>query len=162
MLLHIVTPQGIYFVIIIIFLITSLLFNGHKVHSSCVFIFYFIFIFILHVADVCNMLKLFDWKKYVEQVTRYLLMFLLSVRACSETAKQNSICWEIHFCRSLCLMKTSQFICVGNRLTGFFVIHEVQGFHLISGKRFQQVFGQVTSESAETLCFWLDFFRLRL
>ena len=31
----------------------------------------------------------------IEQVTCHLLMLLLSARACSETAKQNSICFEI-------------------------------------------------------------------
>ena len=32
---------------------------------------------------------------YIEQVTCHLLMPLLSSRACSETAKQNSVCLEI-------------------------------------------------------------------
>ena len=32
---------------------------------------------------------------YIEQVTCHLLMLLLSARACSETTKQNSVCFEI-------------------------------------------------------------------
>ena len=70
---------------------------------------------------------------YIEQVTCHLLMFLLSARACSETAKRNSICLEIPCDRSSSLMETSQIICVANRLTGFFVIREVREFCMISG-----------------------------
>ena len=71
---------------------------------------------------------------YIEQATCHLLMFLLSARACLESAKQNSICLKIP-CdrRSSSLMETSQLICVANRLTGFFVIHEARGFCMISG-----------------------------
>ena len=70
---------------------------------------------------------------YIEQVTCHLLMLLLSARACSETAKWNSVCLEISFERSSSLMETSQLICVANRLTGFFVIRGVRGFRMISG-----------------------------
>ena len=63
-LLHIVTHQGIFFAIVIIFLIALLLFNGNKVQQQlCVYILYCILIFILFVADVCNTCKLFDIKK---------------------------------------------------------------------------------------------------
>ena len=34
---------------------------------------------------------------YIEHVTCHLLMLLLSARACSETAKRNSVCFEISF-----------------------------------------------------------------
>ena len=63
---------------------------------------------------------------YIEQVTCHLLMPLLSSRACSETAKQNSVCLEI-------MPNTSQVICVGNCLTAFFPMRELRGFQLISG-----------------------------
>ena len=70
---------------------------------------------------------------YIEQVTCHLLTLLLSARACSDTAKRNSVCLEIPFGRGSSLMETSQLICVANRLTGFFVICEVRGFCMISG-----------------------------
>ena len=70
---------------------------------------------------------------YIEQVTSHLSILLSSARACSETAKQNSVCFEIPFDRSSSLMKTSQSICVKNLLTAFFVMREVLGFRLISG-----------------------------
>ena len=70
---------------------------------------------------------------YIEQATCHLLMLLLSARACSETAKRNSVCLEIPFDRSSFLMETSQLICVANRLTGFFVIREARGFCMNSG-----------------------------
>ena len=66
---------------------------------------------------------------YIEQVTCHLLMLLLSTRACSETAKQNSVSLGITFGRSSSLMKTSRY----NRLIGFFVMLAVQEFFLISG-----------------------------
>ena len=69
---------------------------------------------------------------YIEQVTCNLLMFLLSAKACSDTAKRNSVCLEIPFVRSSSLMETSQLIYDPNRLTGFFVMREVGGFCLIS------------------------------
>ena len=96
---------------------------------------------------------------YMEQVTCHLLMLLLSARACSETRKWNSVCLEIPFARSSSLMETSQLICAANQLTDFFVMHEVQGFHLIFGwggfcwTCFLQIFGWVATESAETCVF---------
>ena len=69
---------------------------------------------------------------YIEQVTSHL-MLLLSAKACSETAKRNSVCLEIPFNRNSCLTETSQFICVANQLTSFFVMREVWEFRLISG-----------------------------
>ena len=82
--------------------------------------------------------KLF--KNYTNQIGHtqnrlpcHLLMFLLSSRACSETAKRNSVCFEISFDRSWSLIETSQLICAANLLTAFFVMSEVQGFRLISG-----------------------------
>ena len=62
-------------------------------------------------------------------------------------------------------METSQLICVANWLTGFFVIREMRSFHLISGwggfcwTRVLQIFGQVSPESAETVCFCQKFSR---
>ena len=70
---------------------------------------------------------------YIEQVTCHLLMLLLSARAYSETAKRNSVCFQISFDRSLPLIETSQLICVANWLTAFFVIRELRGLRLISG-----------------------------
>ena len=70
---------------------------------------------------------------YLEKVTCYLLMLLLSARACSETAKWNSVCFEISFDRGLSLIENSRLICIGNWFTAFFVMHEVRGFRLISG-----------------------------
>ena len=69
---------------------------------------------------------------YIEQVTCNLLMFLLSAKTCSETAKRNSVCLEIPFVRSSSLMETSQLIYDPNRLTGFFVMREVRRSCLIS------------------------------
>ena len=67
-LLHIVTHQGIFFVIVIVFLIALLLVNGHKVQQQLyVYILFCIFIFILFVADFCNKWKLFDRKKRKEK-----------------------------------------------------------------------------------------------
>ena len=63
-LLYIVTHQSIFFVIVIVFLIALLLYNGHEVQQQlCVYILYCIFIFIFFVAHVCNKWKLFDRKK---------------------------------------------------------------------------------------------------
>ena len=71
-LLYIVTHQGIFFVIVIVFLIALLLFNGHKVQQQlCVYILYCIFIFIFFVADVCNTWKLFDRKKKFKNIFSY-------------------------------------------------------------------------------------------
>ena len=70
---------------------------------------------------------------YKEQVTSHLLMLLLSATACSETAKRNSVCFEIPFERSSSLMETSQLICVANWLTAFFLMREEWGIRLISG-----------------------------
>ena len=66
-------------------------------------------------------------------IVDHLLMLLLSAKACSETAKWNSVCLEIPFDKSSSFMETSQLICVANRLTGFFVIREVREFCMISG-----------------------------
>ena len=96
---------------------------------------------------------------YIEKVTCHLLMFLLSARSCSETAKRNSVYLEIPLGRSWSLMENSQLICVVNRLTGFFVMREVQEFRHISGyggfcwTRFLQIFGRVAPESVKTGCF---------
>ena len=70
---------------------------------------------------------------YIEQYTSHLLILLSSTRACSETTKQNSVCFEISFDKSLFLMETSQLICVADWLTDFFMMLEVWGFCLISG-----------------------------
>ena len=70
---------------------------------------------------------------YIEQYTSHLLILLSSTRACSETTKQNSVCFEISFDKSLFLMETSQLICVADWLTDFFMMLEVWGFRLISG-----------------------------
>ena len=54
-------------------------------------------------------------------------------------------------------METNQLICIGNRLTSFFVMREVRRFRLISRwgdfcwTRFLQIFGRVAPESAETV-----------
>ena len=60
-------------------------------------------------------------------------MLVLSARACSETAKRNSVFFKIYFDRSSSLIETSQLIYVTNWLTAFFVMREVRGFRLISG-----------------------------
>ena len=60
-------------------------------------------------------------------------MLLLSARACSETIKRNSVCFEMSFDRSSSLIETSQLICAENWWTAIFVMREVRGFHLISG-----------------------------
>ena len=65
---------------------------------------------------------------YTEQVTCHLLMLLLSARACLETAKRDSACFEISFDKSSSFIEISQLICVANWLTGFFVMCEVPGF----------------------------------
>ena len=68
---------------------------------------------------------------YIEQVRCHLLILLFSVRACSETAKRNSVCFKIPFDRSSSFIETCQMICVQNQSTGFFVMREVRRFCLI-------------------------------
>ena len=66
----------------------------------------------------------------------FFLIIASSVSLLSSTSlssKWNSICLEIPFDRSSSLMETSQLISIANRLTCFFVIHEVRGFCMISG-----------------------------
>ena len=77
-------------------------------------------------------------KNYIYHLsTCHLLMLQLSARACSETAKRNSVCFKINlnlsFDRSSSLIETSQLICVANCLTAFFMMCEVRGLCLISG-----------------------------
>ena len=69
---------------------------------------------------------------YIEQVRCHLLILLFSVRACSETAKRNSVCFKIPFDRSSSFVETCQMICVQNQSTSFFVMREVRRFCLIS------------------------------
>ena len=69
----------------------------------------------------------------MEQFTCHFLVLLLSARACSETTKRNSVCFEIPFHRSSSLTETSQLICVANWLTPFFVMCEVRVFRLSLG-----------------------------
>ena len=61
-LLHIVTHQGIFFLLSYFWLPYCFL-MGIRFSSSCVFIFYIVFSFSLVAADVCNTWKLFDRKK---------------------------------------------------------------------------------------------------
>ena len=66
---------------------------------------------------------------HIEQVACYLLMLLLSPRACCKA--------EISlFFRYLLIearLVSSQLICLANWLTVFFVMRKVHRFHLISG-----------------------------
>ena len=57
----------------------------------------------------------------------HLLMLLLSVRACSKTAKQKSVCLEIPFSGILSHMGTSQLTGIANHLTGFRVMSVFAG-----------------------------------
>ena len=101
---------------------------------------------------------------YIEQYTSHLLILLSSTRACSETTKQNSVCFEISFDKSLFLMETSQLICVADWLTDFFMMLEVWGFRLISGwaifcwaHSFCRFLVELPVESADTMHFWWEF-----
>ena len=98
---------------------------------------------------------------YIKQVTCHLLMLLLSARACSETAKRNSVSFEISFVRISSLIETSQLICVASWFTVFFC-HAwsagispdfwVGSFSL--GPQFLQIFGRVAREFAEIVLFF--------
>ena len=95
-------------------------------------------------------------------------MLLLSARAFSETAKRNSVCFEIPFDRSSFLIETSQLICVANRLTAFFVMRAVRGFHLTSGwgvflwaHGFCRLFGELPV-NLQRLRFRLEFSRQKV
>ena len=90
-------------------------------------------------------------------------MLLLSSRACSETAKRNSVCFEISFDKSSSLIETSQLIWVANWLTAFLWCVKCGDFAWLRvgsftfGAQFLQIFGRVDRESAEIVLFYFIF-----
>ena len=67
-LLHILTHQGIFLILLSYFQLPYCFLMGIRFSSSCVFIFYIVFSFSLQtlfVADFCNTWKLFDRNIYI-------------------------------------------------------------------------------------------------
>ena len=67
-LLHILTHQGIFLILLSYFQLPYCFLMGIRFSNSCVFIFYIVFSFSLQtlfVADFCNMWKLFDRNIYI-------------------------------------------------------------------------------------------------
>ena len=83
---------------------------------------------------------------YIEQITCHLLMLLLSARTCSETAKQNSVCFE------KCQIPVNWFALQIGRLLSFLCVN-CEDFDWFLGEKFS--FGRTVSADFWSSCPWI-------